>query len=337
MKIRTTMYWVVFLLIALGNIHISSSFHAQLINKFRFGAKSANFKCTSSEKGVDVSEREALLEKVKQNLKPNSTIVIKYGGHAMENEELQELFMDDIADLVTKLHIIPVIVHGGGPQIAQMLDKTKVESKFVNGLRVTDAATLEVAEMVLFKINSELSQKLSQRPGIKGVVPLSGIDGGLIQAVQIDDALGYVGEPKSVNATLLREIMGYNIVPIISPIGDNIAQTRRWKKDIWTLNINADTAAGAVAEALKADKFLLLTDIAGVMNKEKVLLETLSISDVPGLQEDGTISGGMIPKVQTAVSAVEAGVGSVSIMDGRVKHCVLRALSGESFGTVVQK
>jgi acetylglutamate kinase len=333
------MYWIIVLIVVLVNVHTSSSFRAQLMKKFSFGTKSFNnLKCVADGKAnVDGSEREALIEKLKQNLKPGSTIVIKYGGHAMENEELQELFMDDIAALVTKLDIIPVIIHGGGPQIEQMLSKLKVESKFVNGLRVTDAATLEVVEMVLFKINKELAQKLSERLGVKGAVGLSGIDSGLIQAVQKDESLGYVGEPKSVNASLLHFIMDYKVVPIVSPIGSNIAQTRRWRKDIWSLNINADTAAGAVAEALKADKFLLLTDIAGVMNKEKVIMDTLSISDVPRMQEDGTLSDGMIPKVQTAVSALEAGVGAVSIIDGRVKHCVLRALSGEPFGTVVQK
>lgn len=280
-------------------------------------------------------ERDALIEKVKANVKPGSVIVIKYGGHAMENEELQHLFIDDVADLFTKANILPIIVHGGGPQIAKMLKELKVESQFVDGLRVTDAATLDVAEMVLFKINKELSFALSEKRGVKGAVGLSGLDGQLIKAKQISEALGFVGEPTSINAEYLQKFLDSQVIPIISPIGVDENKLGIRAKRLPTLNINADTAAGAVAQAMKADRFLLLTDIVGVLDKEKNLIERIPIASVPGLREDGTISGGMIPKLQTAVDAIEAGVGAVSIMDGRERHSVLRALSGEPFGTVV--
>jgi len=274
------------------------------------------------------SASNALVDKVKQNLKVGSTVVIKYGGHAMENDELKDLFLEDVADLYRVGYKV-VIVHGGGPQIAKLLKTLNVESKFVDGLRVTDDQTLEVAQMVLCGlVNKDIVRRLSQKTGVKGAVGLSGLDSGLISGVQKDPRLGLVGEPKSVKTDLITTLLDASFIPVIAPIGTNAASAG-------SLNINADTAAGAVAEALKADIFLLFTDIVGVLDKEKKLIAKLPIQDIDRLTADGTISGGMIPKLETAGSAVRSGVKAVSIMDGRVQNCLLRALTGEEFGTLI--
>lgn len=249
----------------------------------------------------------------------------------MDNEALQELFLEDVAELSRSVGVIPVIVHGGGPQIAKMLGQLNVESKFVDGLRVTDEATMNVAQMVLCgSINKDLVRKISRKKGIKGAIGLSGLDSNLIKATVKHSKLGLVGEPDQVNADLIHSIAKLGYIPVIAPIGTNADGQN-------SLNINADTAAGAVAQALKADTFLLLTDIVGVLDKQKNLLERLSTAQVQALRDDGTIFGGMIPKLETAVNAVQAGVQKVSIMDGRIEHGILRALSGEKFGTVVHK
>eukprot|EP01036_Dinobryon_divergens_P024296 gene24296-32732_t len=278
------------------------------------------------------NEDNILVAQVRQTVKPGSIVVIKYGGHAMENDELKKLFCQDVAELC-RFGVIPVIVHGGGPQIAKMLKSLNVESSFVDGLRVTDEKTMEVAQMVLCgSINKDIARLLTSQPGVLGCVGLSGLDNNLITAVQKDPRLGLVGEPAAVNAEFLHQLLKLNIVPLIAPVGQDAGGSG-------SLNINADTAAGAVAEALKADYFLLLTDIAGVMDKEKNLLSAIRIdsSSVDALKADGTISGGMIPKMETAAKAVLGGVGKVSITDGRVKNCVLRALSGEAFGTILSR
>lgn len=274
---------------------------------------------------------KSLVDKVKLSVPKGSTVVIKYGGHAMDNEELKQLFFDDIAELHRSLGIVPVIVHGGGPQIAKTLKDLNVQSSFVNGLRVTDPKTMEVAQMVLCgSINKDLVASISRRTGVKGAIGLSGLDAGLIMARQKDPALGLVGEPFAVNTDLLRTIMNANLIPVIAPVGTA-------EDGSGSLNINADTAAGAVAQALKADYFLLLTDIAGVLDKEKKLITKIKSCDFASLKADGTISGGMIPKLETATQAVDNGVRIVSIADGRAEHCVLKALSGDIFGTVVAK
>lgn len=275
------------------------------------------------------SDLDSLIQKVKSNSKDKKLVVIKYGGHAMENDELKEKFLDDIAILSQQLSILPVIVHGGGPQIASMLKRLNVQSQFVDGLRVTDEATMEVAQMVLCGlVNKEIVSRLSQKKNVKGAIGLSGLDFQLIKATQKDEKLGQVGEPHAVNSEIIKQILSLGLIPVIAPIGTDMNTGK-------SLNINADTAAGAVAEALGADVFILLTDIAGVLNKEKILIDTLPISKLQELKSDGTISGGMIPKLETAVKAIEAGVGMVSIADGRVEHCVLKALSGDAFGTAI--
>lgn len=308
-----------------------------------FHLKSFHFLNRSLTKsGLYGSENESLdslLQKVKENLSPGSLVVIKYGGHAMENEELKQFFCEDIAGL-SKIGIFPVIVHGGGPQIAKMLSSLNIESKFIQGLRVTDDKTMEVAQMVLCgSINKDIVSRISVQNGVRGAIGLSGLDSKLIRADVIQKKsvdengvesiinLGRVGEPVGVNTDLLIDLLKLQLIPVIAPIGCG--------EDGASLNINADTAAGAVAEALKADRLLLLTDVTGVLDKNKQLLEIIESNNLSNLINDGTISGGMIPKLETATGAVNKGVKTVSIMDGRVRHCVLKALSGEIFGTKI--
>eukprot|EP00607_Mallomonas_marina_P007283 CAMPEP_0182419178 /NCGR_PEP_ID=MMETSP1167-20130531/3579_1 /TAXON_ID=2988 /ORGANISM="Mallomonas Sp, Strain CCMP3275" /LENGTH=288 /DNA_ID=CAMNT_0024593849 /DNA_START=181 /DNA_END=1044 /DNA_ORIENTATION=+ len=286
--------------------------------------------------GSDVDD---LITLVKSNIPAGSIVVIKYGGHAMENDELKKFFCDDIASLC-KIGILPIIVHGGGPQIKKMLGNLNIESKFVQGLRVTDLKTMEIAQMVLCgAINKEIVSRISSHENIRGAIGLCGLDGRLIQAKIAKKTIineqgeetvidfGLVGEPTIVNTDLLRDLVALKLVPVIAPVGSGDGGQ--------SLNINADTAAGAVAEAMKADKLLLLTDVTGVLNKEKQLIPTITSTSLSTLIEDGTITGGMIPKLETATESVLKGVGTVSIMDGRVKHAVLRALSGEIFGTKI--
>lgn len=269
-----------------------------------------------------------LLQRVQDNVKPGSIVVVKYGGHAMENDNLKDAFLDDIASLY-RMGIVPVIVHGGGPQIAHALKQMQVESTFVDGLRVTDSKTLDVAQMVLCgSINKDLVRRIGRKADVKGAIGLCGLDSNLLVASIKDPRLGYVGEPEKVNSDFIKELLALRIIPVIAPIATN-------SDGSGSLNVNADTAAGAVVEALKADVFLLLTDIVGVLDKSKNLIPRLPAGEIAGLRADGTISGGMIPKLETASSAISEGVGRVSIMDGRLDHSVLKALSGLDFGTVI--
>ena len=293
--------------------------------------------------GSGDAEYASLIANVQKNTAKGSVIVIKYGGHAMENEELKRDFCEDIGALC-RIGVLPVIVHGGGPQIANMLKKLEIESKFLQGLRVTDAKTMEVAQMILCgSINKDLAGMISNQPGVKGAIGLCGLDAKLIQAkamvkTAIDEVtgkeitldLGMVGDPTIVNVQLLKDLLSLSLVPVCAPVGSN-------EVGGGSLNINADTAAGNVAEALKADRLLLLTDIVGVLDKNKQLIETIPSSQFADLTSDGTITGGMIPKLENAVLAATGGVGVVNIMDGRVRHCILKALSGEVFGTRIVK
>lgn len=293
----------------------------------RVVTKARRFSATTASTDAEYT---ALLSNVKKATPSGNVVVIKYGGHAMENDEAKKNFCEDIAALC-RTGILPVIVHGGGPQIKKMLDTLKLESVFVQGLRVTDAKTMEVAQMVLCgSINKEIVGRISMQEGVNGAIGLCGLDAKLIRAKVKNPELGLVGEPTQVNAKVIRELLSIKLIPVIAPVGCN-------EDGGGSLNINADTAAGAVAEALKANRLLLLTDIVGVLDKNKVLIESIKSSAFASLTADGTISGGMIPKLETAVQAVDAGVGTVSIMDGRVKHCVLKALSGEQFGTQIVK
>jgi acetylglutamate kinase len=273
------------------------------------------------------------------------TVVIKYGGHAMGQEEVARLFAAD-AVLLKLLGLHPVVVHGGGPQISRMLDRAGVKSTFVDGLRVTDAATMEVAEMVLSgAINKEIASWITQagrEADVRGV-GLSGKDARLITVEkarrtkrdpdsnieQVVD-LGFVGEPTHIDPQLITGLINsdHDYIPVIAPIG--VAE------DGQTYNINADTVAGALAGALKAKRMLLLTDVAGVLDGKGELIRQMSIAEARGLIASGVANGGMIPKLETAIAAVESGVEAVVIMDGRRPHAMLLELFTEhGAGTLV--
>ena len=261
--------------------------------------------------------------------------VIKYGGHAMVDAELAKVFAQDIV-LMKQIGIHPIVVHGGGPQIGQMLDRLQIKSSFVDGLRVTDAATVEVVEMVLAgTINKQIVAAINSAGG--SAIGLSGKDAGLIEArkhflekdgKQID--IGLVGEPAKVNPQVIDLLQNSDFVPVIAPVG--------FGPDGLTYNINADTAAGAIAAAAKAKRLLMLTDVAGVLDKTGKLIEDLTVSQVRQLMADGTISGGMIPKLETCVDAVEMGVEASVILDGRVPHALLLEIfTPHGLGTLVHQ
>lgn len=259
------------------------------------------------------------------------TIVVKYGGNAMTSPELKRSFCEDVA-AVQNLGIRVVVVHGGGPQINAMLEKVGVETRFEGGMRVSSKEVVEVAEMVLCgSVNKEISSMICSAGG--NAVGLSGRDDSLLQCVKKIDKSGYdlefVGEVETVNTELLTKLLDIGICPVVSPIGTGMGD----EKDV-AYNVNADVAAGRIAGELRAARALFLTDIAGVLDKNKELLPTLSCDDVESLIDDETITGGMIPKVTYATNAVKLGVAGAFITDGRVPHALLReVLAGGSAGT----
>jgi acetylglutamate kinase len=269
------------------------------------------------------------------------TFVVKYGGHAMGDTQAVREFAEDVV-LLKAVGINPIVVHGGGPQIGAMLKQLGVESRFVGGLRVTDAETARVAEMVLGAINKEIAGVVVQAGG--RAVGLSGKDAGLVTAEKIGGRrdpdpnvgiernvdLGFVGEPVAVDRSILDTLSAAGVVPIIAPIAPGA--------DGATYNINADTMAGAIAAAVGAKRLFLLTDVAGVLDKGGALLTDMTAADVAALKADGTISGGMIPKLDTCVQAVEAGVEAAVILDGRVPHVILvEMFTAQGAGTLVRK
>ena len=269
------------------------------------------------------------------------TIVIKYGGHAMGDDEVARAFARDIV-LLEQTAINPVVVHGGGPQINAMLKKAGVQSQFAGGLRVTDAATLEIVEMVLAgSINKQIVGYINAAGG--KAIGLCGKDGNMVIArkstrkvVDPDSNiekvvdLGFVGEPEKVDTTVLDTILGKELIPVLAPVCA--------AADGGSYNVNADTFAGAIAGALKAKRFLLLTDVPGVLDKNKKLIEKLTAAEVRSLIADGTISGGMIPKVETCLYALDQGVEGVVILDGKVPHAVLLELfTDHGAGTLIER
>ena len=248
-----------------------------------------------------------------------ATVVIKLGGHAMGSDEAMDSFARDVV-LMRQVGVNPVIVHGGGPMINAMLDKLNIQSDFVNGKRVTDAATVEVVEMVLSGVVNKRIVQAIGRQGGRGV-GLSGKDAGLITCDQTHPDLGFVGTPSKVDPRILRGLFDQNVIPVIAPLGAG--------RDGETFNINGDTAAGAVAAALKADRLLLLTDVAGVKNTEGDVLTELKAEQIRQLTRDGVIAGGMIPKTETALDAIDGGVRAVVILDGRAPNAVLLELFTE--------
>ena len=270
----------------------------------------------------------------------DQTLVIKFGGHAMGEADYVNAFAADIV-LLDQVGARPVVVHGGGPQIGEMLKRLEIESNFIDGLRVTDKATVSVVEMVLAGgINKALVAAIAVAGG--RAVGISGKDGGLIQARKLmaasksdDDAargaidLGYVGEPAHIDTRVIQALNAARLIPVVAPIGVGAAGE--------TFNINADTSAGAIAAALGATRMLMLTDVPGVLDHDGNLLTELTISEAEALIRDGTVSGGMIPKVETCINAVLGGAEAAVIMDGRVPHALLVELFTEhGIGTFIK-
>ncbi len=255
------------------------------------------------------------------------TVVVKYGGHAMGAGG--ETFAQDIV-LLRQLGMNPIVVHGGGPQISRMLDRLGIKSNFVNGLRVTDAETMEVVEMVLAgTINKQLVASINAVGGT--AIGLCGKDGNLIRARREtrNGDIGFVGEPTHIADSVISGFEKVGMIPVIAPIGVGAGGE--------SYNINSDTVAGAVAAAAKATRFLLLTDVPGVLDANKRLIPELSAAEARRLMADGTISGGMIPKVETCLDAVEQGVEAAVILDGRVPHAILLELFTEGAGTLIRR
>ena len=254
------------------------------------------------------------------------TVVVKYGGHAMGAGG--ETFAQDVV-LLRQLGMNPIVVHGGGPQINRMLDRLGIKSRFVNGLRVTDAETMEVVEMVLAgTINKQLVAAINAAGGC--AIGLCGKDGNLIRAQQVtrNGDIGFVGEPTRIAEGVITGFEKAGMIPVIAPIGVGEAGE--------TYNINSDTVAGAVAAAAKAARFLLLTDVPGVLDAGKKLIPELSAAEARRMIADGTISGGMIPKVETCLDAVDQGVEAAVILDGRVPHAILLELFTAGAGTLIR-
>ncbi|MEJ5977433.1 acetylglutamate kinase [Novosphingobium sp. PS1R-30] len=296
----------------------------------------------------DPAQRDALLAKAETLIEAlpylqryaGRTFVVKYGGHAMGDPELARDFAEDVV-LLKAIGINPVVVHGGGPQIGAMLKKLGVESQFIDGLRVTDKATAEVAEMVLSgSINKELVNWISGAGG--KAIGISGKDGRMVTASKVRRTkkdpesnieqvldLGFVGEPELVDTTVIDTLSAAGMIPVIAPIAAGA--------DGETYNINADTMAGAIAAAIGAARLFLLTDVTGVLDKDKNLLTSLTPADIDRLSADGTIQGGMIPKLETCVHAVLAGCEAAVVLDGRVPHAMLlEFFTSRGAGTLIR-
>ena len=259
----------------------------------------------------------------------NKIIVVKYGGNAMINEELKEAVMGDIV-LLSLIGIKVVLVHGGGPEISDMLKKIGKESRFVDGLRVTDEESMDIVQMVLAgKINKNLVNLLQNKGG--RAIGLCGVDGHMIEAVQLKEELGFVGEITNVNTQPILDVLEKGYIPVISTVGcDNEGNT---------YNINADTAAARIAGMLKAESLISMTDIVGILRDKDdptTLISKINVSDAPELIHEGIISGGMIPKVECCIEAIRRGVNKVFIIDGRVPHSILiETLTDEGIGTML--
>ncbi|MFC7398250.1 acetylglutamate kinase [Chelatococcus sp. GCM10030263] len=268
-------------------------------------------------------------------------VVVKYGGHAMGDPAAAEDFAEDIV-LLEQSGVKPIVVHGGGPQIGQMLERLGVKSEFAAGLRITDKATVEIVEMVLAgSINKQIVGTISAEGG--KAIGLCGKDGNMVIARKVTRTvvdpgsniekvvdLGFVGEPERVDRTVLDAVLGQEIIPVLAPVAVGT--------DGATYNVNADTFAGAIAGAMRAKRLLLLTDVPGVLDKDKKLLPELSIEECRRLIADGTITGGMIPKVETCIYALEQGVEGVVILDGKVSHAVLLELyTDHGAGTLIRR
>jgi len=256
-----------------------------------------------------------------------ATVVIKLGGHAMGSDDAMQSFARDVV-LMSHVGLKPVVVHGGGPMINDMLARLDIKSDFVNGKRVTDAATVEVVEMVLSgRVNKRIVQAINAEGGL--AVGLSGKDANLMICEQTDAALGFVGTPVEMNPDFLRGLGAAGTIPVIAPIGTG--------RNGETFNVNGDTAAGAIAASLKADRLLLLTDVEGVKDSDSNVLTQMTADQVRQLTRDGVIAGGMIPKTQTALDAMAGGVRAVVILDGRAPNaCLLELFTDHGAGSLIK-
>ena len=257
-----------------------------------------------------------------------AVVVVKFGGNAMGDDEAMAEFARDIV-LMRQVGVNPVVVHGGGPMINDMLKRLNIESRFVRGKRVTDKATVEVVEMVLTGlVNKRIVQAIMDEGG--RAVGLSGKDDDLIVCEPDDPELGFVGRPIEMNVQVLRDLFDAGIIPVVAPVATGTEVTE-------TYNVNGDTAAGAIAGALKADRLLLLTDVTGVKNAEGQVVTAMTPEDVRAMIADGTIAGGMIPKTETALKAIEEGVRAVVILDGRVPNaCLLELFTEHGAGSLIR-
>jgi acetylglutamate kinase len=264
----------------------------------------------------------------------DTIVVVKYGGHAMGDDSVARDFSRDMV-MLEQSGVNPVVVHGGGPQIGAMLKKLGIASQFSDGLRVTDKATMDIVEMVLAgAINKQIVGFINAEGG--RAIGLCGKDGRMVTAAKLSRSeasgvdLGFVGEPVKVDTTVLDQVLGRELIPVLAPIAQGPGGD--------TYNINADTFAGAIAGALGAKRLLFLTDVPGVLDKDKKLIEELRVGDIPGLIADGTITGGMIPKVETCMYAIERGVEGVVILDGKLPHAVLiELLTDHGAGTLITR
>ena len=296
---------------------------------------------TDVERGSPAERAEILTQALPHMLRYDDTIVVvKYGGHAMGDEATARSFARDMV-MLEQSGVNPVVVHGGGPQIGAMLKKLGIESHFANGLRVTDKPTIEIVEMVLCgSINKQIVGFINAEGG--RAIGLCGKDGNMVTATKYEvpaDAnvdgdhgvdLGFVGDPSKVDTTVLDQVLGRELIPVLAPVAQGA--------DGATYNVNADTFAGAIAGALKAKRLLLLTDVPGVLDKDKALIKELSVDGIRALIADGTITGGMIPKVETCIYALEQGVEGVVILDGKVPHSVLlELLTDHGAGTLITR
>ena len=295
---------------------------------------------TSPPAGVpDTAVKSAVLAEALPYIKRfhGKTVVIKYGGNAMTEEHLKQSFARDVI-LLRLVGILPVVVHGGGPQIESLLSKVGKKGEFIQGMRVTDTETMDIVEMVLAgRVNKEIVELINHAGG--KAVGLTGQDGGLIRArkMMVKSSsesqelldLGHVGEIEKVDPAIIHSLLASGFVPVIAPIGSG--------DEGETYNINADLVAGKIAEILKAEKLILMTNTPGVLDKRGNLLTGLTAREIDALFEDGTISGGMLPKISSALDAAKSGVQSVHIVDGRVPHCLLlEILTNEGVGTMIR-
>jgi acetylglutamate kinase len=297
---------------------------------------------TDADKDSPQRQAEILMQALPHMLRyDDAIVVVKYGGHAMGGEDVAKSFARDMV-LLEQSGVNPVVVHGGGPQIGAMLAKLGIKSEFQAGLRVTDKATVEIVEMVLAGlINKQIVGFINNEGG--RAIGLCGKDGGMVTATKatlivVDPTsreekaidLGFVGEPSKVDTTVLDQVLGRELIPVLAPVCQGA--------DGETYNVNADTFAGAIAGALKAKRLLFLTDVPGVLDKNKQLIKELNIGQIRSLIADGTITGGMIPKVETCIYAIERGVEGVVILDGQTPHAVLvELLTDGGAGTLITR